>query len=878
MDMHRRHRGAWLPALLLALMLFMTGALAEEAAAPLAEAVPEAADVFSLGGDEDAPVEDAPLAEVAGPDEYEGESMPAGEANTESDASQYVAADRYLKVTSSGSAELYIGDTLSLTFTRGAFTSLTSSNTRVMGEVSSDSASGTAVFRAESAGKATLKAKIGRKTVSVKVTVSDPYVATDISLPGGARKLNIDETLTLIPELVPATARDAVSWSSSKPRVAGVENGVVTPLDEGSTVITAKTAGGRKATVKVTVVNPYKPTSIAFEPRKLTQNLGDVVTLTPVIQPEIYRTTLTWKSSKPKVAEVTDGVVTCKAEGSATITVKTANGKRATLSLKVNDPYKPVGVAFPEKTETVNVGEELTLNPVLSPDSARTTFTWTTSKSKVATVKDGVVTGKSEGTATITVRTANGRKATVSVVVKDPYKPDTVTLTAETSAVYLGQTLTLTPVLTPDTAVTTYRWSTSKSRVATVKDGVVTGKKEGQAVITVKTANGRKATFTVLVTDPSKPLKVSLTEAASMEVGDSISLSAEVSPDTADKTLEWESSNKRVALVENGVVTGVGDGTANITATTVNGLKAVCKVTVVGDTDYRALLVGNDNFYNLDGANTGWSRGSYNAKAVDRMKTMLEGVRGPEGARYDITTRIDLTQAMLKSAIAETFADADEDDVSLFYISSHGQLGSGRLVMAALTERTSEYMSVATLRDCLLAVPGKVIVIMDTCGSGASIYLAKGAGGATSDPVAQQLADFDAGIISAFASADPGVYENVPAPAAERDSGDGIVAKTGELRVSNKFYVLCSAAYYEESYAYVNGSFFTDWVSNGVGKSGSMPADTQYAGNKNGLVDLHELYSYVSGVGDNRAFKVGGKTHYQHVQVYPADTRFEMFG
>ncbi len=63
--------------------------------------------------------------------------------------------------------------------------------------------------------------------------------------------------------------------------------------------------------------------------------------------------------------------------------------------------------------------------------------------------------------------------------------------------------------------------------------------------------------------------------------GEMVTLKATVTPDNADKTLTWTSSNPAVATVDaNGAVTGEAKGEAVITATAANGVKATCKVSV----------------------------------------------------------------------------------------------------------------------------------------------------------------------------------------------------------------------------------------------------------------------------------------------------------
>ena len=129
------------------------------------------------------------------------------------------------------------------------------------------------------------------------------------------------------------------------------------------------------------------------------------------------------------------------------------------------------------------------------------------------------------------------------------------------------------------------------------------------------------------------------------------------------------------------------------------------------------------------------------------------------------------------------------------------------------------------------------------------------------------LADFTQRLVEAFAEIDPGVAapEDVIF-ATPSESG------TGALRVENKFYVLTAAAYQEQSWGAAAYNYFTKWLTDGVGLSGVMPADTaRYGGDDDGVATLYELYKYVSKVGDKKRFTQDGVNLYsQHVQVYPA--------
>ena len=115
------------------------------------------------------------------------------------------------------------------------------------------------------------------------------------------------------------------------------------------------------------------------------------------------------------MATVSDGVVTAKKVGSATITAK-AGDKTATCTVTV--VATPVtSVTLNKTTASLKAGETVTLTATVKPDDATDrTVTWSTSDASVATVSDGVVTAKKVGSATITAK-AGDKTATCTVTV-----------------------------------------------------------------------------------------------------------------------------------------------------------------------------------------------------------------------------------------------------------------------------------------------------------------------------------------------------------------------------------------------------------------------------------------------------------------------------
>ena len=164
---------------------------------------------------------------------------------------------------------------------------------------------------------------------------------------------------------------------------------------------------------------PYVPdvSAVKLNKSKATLVVGAKLTLKAALRPTGSKSALTWSTSNKKVATVTGkGVVKAVGKGTAIITVRTDNGKKTTC--KVTVPAAPKTVKFAKDSYTVKVGKTVRLVPRLIPTGAKTAFTFASSNKKIATVDGkGRVKGVRAGTATITVRTAKGLKATVKVTV-----------------------------------------------------------------------------------------------------------------------------------------------------------------------------------------------------------------------------------------------------------------------------------------------------------------------------------------------------------------------------------------------------------------------------------------------------------------------------
>lgn len=164
-------------------------------------------------------------------------------------------------------------------------------------------------------------------------------------------------------------------------------------------------------------------------------------------------------------------------------------------------------ISLDKTTADMEYGDRITLTATVTPDNAtNTTITWTTSKSSVATVEDGVVEAVGEGTATITAKSSNGKTAKCTVTVVDnrekPVAVSSIALDKSEITMEVYTTETLIATILPDNATDkTTTWSSSKTTVATVENGVISAIKTGTATITAKSSNGKTSKCTVTVID-----------------------------------------------------------------------------------------------------------------------------------------------------------------------------------------------------------------------------------------------------------------------------------------------------------------------------------------------------------------------------------------
>ena len=329
---------------------------------------------------------------------------------------------------------------------------------------------------------------------------------------------------------------------------------------------------------------PAVPTTIMIEPAaaKLSA-VGESIQLSAVVKDQndqvMAGVAVFWGSHDPVVATVsTDGLVTAVSNGSVRITAS-AGTEHGDADVTVEQKVAAVEVVPAFDTlfalgDTVRFSAEATDangNSVAEPELA-----WTTDDESIATVdSDGLVTAVGNGATEVVARAAEVAASAAVNVWQIPRSIAVSTATVTLNA--LGDTARLVAVVTDangnPVAEPELAWATDDESIATVdSDGLVTAVGNGATEV-VATAGEVAASVAVNVRQTPSSIAVSPATGIVWVGRDDLQLAATVFDAnghvlTSSPPIRWSSSDTAVVRVEpvRGVVTGLAEGTATITA------------------------------------------------------------------------------------------------------------------------------------------------------------------------------------------------------------------------------------------------------------------------------------------------------------------------
>ncbi len=444
-----------------------------------------------------------------------------------------------------------------------------------------------------------------RSAVVSTVTRTRP-APSSVSLNNGSLTVTQGTKCQLVATVLPVDASSECTWTTSNGNVATVSNtGMVNVIGLGTATITVKTVDGEKiATCTVTGKPLNIPVnSITISKPSATMLTGEQHKLTITIQPSnATNQSVTWTSSNPAVATVANGTVTAKAEGTASITVTTQDGGFSkTCVVTVNPIPVPVnGVTLSKSNVKLNVGNSEMLTATVLPMTATNKgVSWKSSNSSVVTVSNGVITGKTQGSTTITVTTTEG-SYTATCLITVVQGPGVVT-DIHTGTVGPYGTILEWKTISGATKYRIYK-STSNTRplvwsYEVTDDGSQVWKSQNLNNLQADTSyyiwvsalneNGGESfpSNPFIIKTPKIPQSVSILQndlpidSLYIEIGNSVQLSTQWLPSGCyvGNSYIWKTQNSNIVTVNNGLVSGVAVGTTTISVGQMVGSNTVVK-------------------------------------------------------------------------------------------------------------------------------------------------------------------------------------------------------------------------------------------------------------------------------------------------------------
>ena len=365
--------------------------------------------------------------------------------------------------------------------------------------------------------------------------------AQSVTIDQEDQELSLNNTLQLTYTTNPVGAGIQVSWESSAPAVASVdENGLVTAHEAGTAIITL-TVDGHTDTITITVPAALKPaTAASFDEATATVETGSTLDLDAklTVTPADTTDAKVWSVEEGKEGVLTvsqQGVVTPVGPGSAVVTVKLNDDVSAQITVTVtvahgksaSDPLTAAeanakGAALANKATTP---DEWYIKGLVTKNTTTTGNIWAELDDAQFVLYDFVrgtdeQMAKFEVGAEVVVKcqiykynsTIEHPAKTGTLVSVDNSEAKFITITGSTS-VEVDDSTTLTATVYPASLGLAVQFSSSDGLIATVDadSGEVFGIAAGSVTITA-TYQDLSATFAMTVTPATSPTATTVTK------------------------------------------------------------------------------------------------------------------------------------------------------------------------------------------------------------------------------------------------------------------------------------------------------------------------------------------------------------------------------
>lgn len=335
-----------------------------------------------------------------------------------------------------------------------------------------------------------------------KVTIK----CTQIQLDTTSMVLYVNETKKIKRRVLPiVTSNRKVSFTSNNKQVATVSNkGTVRARKQGTATITCTAGDGSGITAACTVTVKKHVKKILIKKAKYTLQKGNTRQLTAKITPATAdNREVTWSSNSDVVSVDSKGKITANKIGTATIicTAQDGSGVTGTSKITVEPKYKleiedigtiTAGDKVTAKATLKTAGGALVKTSVNAGSGKNSDFIWSTSKTSIATVEKetGIIHAIYPGTFILICKTKDGKTVAKKIIkIGDPHQVTSKVFKSIPKEKFVLYEKNKSILLSANAAGLT--WSSLNPSIAEVKDGVITMKSSGSAMIKC-TKNGKK--------------------------------------------------------------------------------------------------------------------------------------------------------------------------------------------------------------------------------------------------------------------------------------------------------------------------------------------------------------------------------------------------
>ena len=400
----------------------------------------------------------------------------------------------------------------------------------------------------------------------------------------------------------------------------------------------------------------------------------------------------------------------------------------------------------------VIVGERATLSAVArnrAGQPLQSAVTWRSSDPSVATVTSGSVQGLKVGRTLITAVVDGVSDTATAVVTSVAATVDSVIVSPDTANLIVSETVTVAAraVDTAGTAVAgrAVTWTTSNAAVATVSTaGLVTGVAAGSATLEAKVDGASTSVVVNVSPAPAVPVAVVTVSPAPVAIVDGATVQLTAATKGADgggltgRSITWTSSNENVATVSaTGLLTGVGAGSATVTATS-EGKSGTASVQVAASTvpvstvgmsvSSDSLLVGETvqlvatprdaDGTALTGRTISWSSTNSAVASVSASGLVTAVAAGAASIRASVEGKVGTTAVTVTTPAAPPPPTGPVDRVG-YYVSPSGSSG-------AAGTKASPWDLASVLRGSKPVAPGDTVWVLGGTYRGAFINYMNG--------------------------------------------------------------------------------------------------------------------------------------------------------